>query len=491
MSGPVNTASSDGVSPAGLSTIEQRGIDLVPTDQRYGRPRDLFFLWAGTTTNVFTVSYGALLVLLFGMSFGQAFAAILLGNLLAYPLLGLTSLQGPTTGTTTITISRASFGPNGARINGVLSWLMLLGFEAGGLILVFYAADALLTKGGVTVQGASQIVLIVVLGVVQMLLPLFGHRLLMVAQKYATIVFAVAFVILATLIVPNTRVTDSHADFYGTTFVSAVALVMVSGGLSWAPSGANFSRYLPADAAPGRVGFWAAMGGLIPYLLLQTLGAAMATVAVGPEVDLSNPLAIPAVLPAAFAVPFLVLVMFGLMVQNGTNLYSSGLNLQTAGIPAPRSLIVVTDTALCVIITIVAVAQSSFYNLLNAFVASLSIWLAPWVAIYLLDWVLRRGRYDLHGLANERGGPYWGNGGVRWNGVIALLIGMIGAALFANTGYFVGPLTALLSPEHPEFAPDLGIAAGVVVAGVLYLILNRGHAASPTDSVQPEGAQDA
>ena len=83
--------------------VEQRGIDLVPLQNRYGKPRDLFFLWAGTTTNIFTVSYGALLVLGFGMSFGQAVAAILIGNALAYPLLALTSLQGPTTGTTTMT----------------------------------------------------------------------------------------------------------------------------------------------------------------------------------------------------------------------------------------------------------------------------------------------------------------------------------------------------------------------------------------------------
>ena len=36
-----------------------------------------------------------------------------------------------------------------------------------------------------------------------MLLPLVGHRLLMAAQKYATTVFALAFVVLAALIVPQ------------------------------------------------------------------------------------------------------------------------------------------------------------------------------------------------------------------------------------------------------------------------------------------------
>src|SRR5699024_11718017 len=51
--------------------IERRGIDLVPESARYGKPRDLMFLWAGTTTTVFTVVYGAFVVAL-GLSFVQS-----------------------------------------------------------------------------------------------------------------------------------------------------------------------------------------------------------------------------------------------------------------------------------------------------------------------------------------------------------------------------------------------------------------------------------
>ncbi len=453
--------------------VEQRGIDLVPPQNRYGRPRDLFFLWAGTTTNIFTVSYGALLVLGFGLSFGQAITAIIIGNLLAYPLLGLTSLQGPTTGTTTMTISRASLGPNGARINGVLSWLMLIGFEAGGLILVYYSTSSLLGIGGFTPEGVTQFALIVGLGLIQMLLPLFGHRLMMAAQKYITPIFAISFVVLAFLIVPQINPAAVEQPFSIMSMVSAIALVVVSGGLSWAPSGANFSRYLPADSKPGQVAIWAALGGFVPYVLLQSLGAGMATIAVGEAFDLTNPLAVPAVLPPVFSVPFFVLTAIGLMVQNSTNLYSSSLNLQTAGIPAPRWLIVITDTIACIVITSIAVSQSSFYELLNAFVASLGIWLAPWVTIYLIDWIMRKGRYSLAGLADESGGVYWGAGGVRVPGIVSLVVGMTAAALFANSGYFVGPLAALFSPEIPAYAPDLSIIVGMIVSGVLYALLNR------------------
>src|SRR5690625_2502448 len=295
--------------------VEQRGIDLVPPEKRYGSPKDLFFLWAGTTTNIYTVSYGALLVMLFGLSFTEAIIVIVIGNVLAFPILSLASLQGPTTGTTTMTITRASLGPNGARLSGGFAWLMLIGFEAGGLILIFYAAQSLLGLADIPVGGVSQILLIALLGLVQMLMPLFGHRLLMFAQKYATAIFAVAFLVLAVLIVPQIQPGSGGQAEDGAgwaVMASAIGLVIVSGGLSWAPSGANFSRYLPTNTPGKRVAFWAGLGGFLPYVLLQTLGAGMATVAVGPEVDLTNPLAVPAVLPGAFAVPFLILVMVGL-----------------------------------------------------------------------------------------------------------------------------------------------------------------------------------
>lgn len=455
------------------SNFDQQGIDIVPPEKRDGRPKDLFFLWAGTTTNIFTVSYGAMLVLLFGLNFWQALTAIVLGNLFSYPLLALASVQGPATGTTNMTISRAWLGPRGGRPNGVFSWLMLLGFEAAGLILVYYAVAALLSLAGISLGSAGEIVLIAALGILQMLLPLIGYHLLMVAQKYAAIIFAGAFCVLAVVIIPRTNIFDATAGATTATLISAISFVAISGGLSWACSGSNFSRYLPRDTRPGEVGIWAALGGFIPYLLLQTLGAAMATVAVDATVDLSDPLAIPAILPAGFAIPFLLLVAFGLLLQNSTNLYSSSLNLLTAGIPARRSVVVVTDSLICIAATILAVSHSAFYQFLSAFVGSLSIWLAPWVTIYLLNWALKRGKYDLAGLMNIKGGPYWGWGGIQIPGFCALAAGMLAAALFANTGYFVGSIAAALSPANPAAAPDLAIPAGICVSALIYLSLEK------------------
>ena len=42
--------------------LEQRGIDLVPEDERPMKPAGLFWLWSGATWNVEFLVYGALIV---------------------------------------------------------------------------------------------------------------------------------------------------------------------------------------------------------------------------------------------------------------------------------------------------------------------------------------------------------------------------------------------------------------------------------------------
>jgi len=55
-----------------------------------------------------------------------------------------------------------------------------------------------------------------------------------------------------------------------------------------------------------------------------------------------------------------------------------------------------------------------FSQLLSDFLLFIIVWVAPWCAIYLVDYFLRRGRYDTQALQDERGGIYFRNGGWNW-----------------------------------------------------------------------------
>src|ERR1700727_2941503 len=92
--------------------IEQPALDFIPDSERWAKPRDLFGMWAGASFQIEYFIYGVILMAFFGLNFAQAVWIIIVGNL-SFALLGLTSLQGPDSGTTTMMTNRAAFGPNG------------------------------------------------------------------------------------------------------------------------------------------------------------------------------------------------------------------------------------------------------------------------------------------------------------------------------------------------------------------------------------------
>lgn len=114
-----------------FGVVERRGIELVPESERHGKPRDLFFVWVAANANVFSIVNGALLISL-GLNFLQSVAVIVLGNIFGFFLLGLTSIQGPRTGTATFTINRAAYGHNGGRLLAFFNWLTLVGGTVQG-----------------------------------------------------------------------------------------------------------------------------------------------------------------------------------------------------------------------------------------------------------------------------------------------------------------------------------------------------------------------
>ena len=127
--------------------FEARGIDYIPLAERRGRPIDLLWMWAGALFNVEYVVYGALIIS-FGLAFWQAALVIVIGNL-SYLIAGIGSLQGPQAGTSVFAITRAPFGPNGARLVSVFNWITQVGYETEGLALVVLAGLALAAKAGV------------------------------------------------------------------------------------------------------------------------------------------------------------------------------------------------------------------------------------------------------------------------------------------------------------------------------------------------------
>jgi len=457
-----------GGSVADEPTFEQRGIDYIPVSERRGKPLDLTWMWAGALFNVEYVVYGALIIT-FGLSFWQAALVIAVGNL-SYLVAGLGSVQGPSAGTSAFAITRASFGPNGARGVSVFNWITQVGYETEGLALIVLAGLALADKAGVHTSTGLKVGLIVVAAALQLLLPLMGHGTMLRILRFMVLPFVALFIVLAILALPKAHL-GGGANASWQTMMVALALILSAGGYGWVMNANDYSRYLPTNASKKKIVWSVALGGYIPSTLLGLLGAAVATAVP----SASDPIGgLPHAFSSWFLVPYLIFIIFQLFAINSIDLYSSGLTLQAIIPKIKRWQCVILDTTVAGALTAVAIFSSSFNTFLTDFLLFMIIWIAPWVAIFLVDWFMRRGGYDNRSLLNGRAGIYWRKGGIHVPGVLAQLVGMIAAASWLNTTVWQGPLVGASSPSGPAAnGADFSVFMGALFGGVVYYFLAR------------------
>ena len=461
--------------------VVQHGIDRIPDTERWARPKDLGALWAGASVNVEYFVYGAILMG-FGFSLPQAIGLIVVGNL-SWLLVGLCSLQGPTTGTTTFGVNRAAFGPRGSRGIALFNWLTLIGFEAVGLILIVGAGIVLLHLAGIEAGGPTKVALVVIAVGIQAVLPYFGHATMTRVLRWMIVPFIVVFGVLAALSVGHAHL-PTAGPISWQLWTAGLAFTVTLSGLSWTECGNDYSRYLPADVSPRATVGWVFLGTALPQTIIMTIGAVVVTfIGTTAGWNSANPFVgfgSQHVLPGWFVAAFMVMVIVQLFGINSLDLYSSGVTLQALGLRLKRHQAVLVDSTLCLLVTLYAVFSSSFSTLLRDFVSLVIIWIAPWCAIFLVDWLLRRRRYAATEL--QRTDPlsiYWAQGGVNVAAAAAQVAGMVAALLAINTAVplpdWLHPITVATEADRTFGAAsgaDFSLIAGMGVAALTYLIVS-------------------
>ena len=449
-----------------LGKMEQRGIELIPEGERPMTAPALFWLWAGAIWNVEYLVYGALIVS-FGLSFNQAVLAIVVGNVF-YALMGLASLMGPEAGTTQFMVSRAPFGRNGNRVPSIFNWLTQVGFEIEGIVLVVLVIEAMLSREGVAYGTTIKVALIVGAVAVQFVLPFLGHATISKILKYLSFVFIILFVIMAILVIPHAHPSLLHQRASWWLWTTALVLIVSAGGLGWTENASDYSRYLPREASKSRT-FWAAtLGAGIPSILLELLGAA--AYLVSPKVTAVT--GVPSSFAGWFFWPFLLLALPQLFAINTMDLYSSGVTLQAIGLPLKRWGCVLIDTIVSGAVTALVIFKGNFYTDLSGFLDYIVVWISPWFGILMVDYLLRRGRYDASSLVTARGGIYWRNGGFNWKAIFSLALGMLAAMMWIDAAFYV---PSYLSPlSSATYGADFSWLFGFAVGALSYLVLSVG-----------------
>jgi nucleobase:cation symporter-1, NCS1 family len=443
--------------------IEQRGIDVVPADERHGKPVELFWIWAASLMGIVDLVIGAVVISL-GLSLWAAVAAVIIGNL-SYFFVGLVAMNGPAAGTSTIVISRSAFGVRGNSVPTFFSWFTILCWEGVNAVVGTLALIAIFATYGLTGNGYKILSLVIFLALM-VAWAIFGHATITSVNRVMTYVIGIAMVVVLVYGFQHVNWHYGWGHLAGTnkftTFILAVMIVTAANGLAFTNMPADYSRYLPRTASRSKIALYTALGAFLPATILNAAGAI-----IGTKLNAFNPVgSLAAVMPHWFHFLFLLIAIVSMIWANIINTYSSGLNLQAMGIRILRYKTVLIDAVVAAAFVAYALWISNFVTSLENFLALMIWWIAPWTGIYLVDMWLRRYSYTSTDLLSRNGGVYWYKDGFNWRALAALVLGAGGSVLFTNATLFASPITT-----GPLGGADLSIPVGMIVGGLTYYLL--------------------
>jgi NCS1 family nucleobase:cation symporter-1 len=311
-----------------------------------------------------------------------------------------------------------------------------------------------------------------------------GFDLIMRMQTVITVVTGVLTVVYIVLVASEMDWSAVSSRPSGSTaaFIGALVLAMTGYGFGWVNAAADYSRYLPRGAATKGVVGWTTFGGALAPVLLLVGGLLLA----GSDDDLSaaiglDPIgALGTILPTWFLVPFILVVVLGLIGGALLDIYSSGLSLLAAGLRVPRPVAATIDGALMVVGTVFVVFfADNFFFEFQGFLITLGVPIAAWCGIMLADIALRKRDYAERELFDPRG-RY---GSVQPVPLALLAVGtVVGWGLVTNSlagwlgwqGYLLDPF-GLGGKEGAWAFANLGVLAAFLI-GLLGTLALRGAA---------------
>lgn len=456
--------------------LELNGTNIIEESERKGSPRQLFWPWCGANVSLLALSYGAFF-LGFGISFIQATIAALLGTVLSFLLVGISSLAGKKSNAPTMVLSRASFGVKGNIVPGFLSYLIFVGWETVLVSLATLATGTVFVRVGHIDRNIAMIVGFLIAIALTVFGGVLGHSIIMKLQKWLTLITVAATLMYFVLTLDEVNwsaVSDipngSSAGFIGALIFGATGI-----GLGWVNSAADYSRYLPRDVSSKSVVGWTVLGASIVPIAMVIYGAALA----GSSEELfgaiaSDPIgALTTLLPTWFLIPFALVAILGLVGGAILDLYSSGLTLISIGLPVKRYVAASLDSLIMVLGTIylVWIADDFFYPF-QGFLITLGVPIATWSAIFVADVLMRKKSYDESDLFNEQG--RYG----AWNMKSLALMAMgsiVGWGFVTNPfaswlswqGYFLGVFGG---KEGVWAGANLGVFFALVIGAAGYLL---------------------
>jgi purine-cytosine permease-like protein len=460
--------------------VEANGINVIPEEERRGRPHQLFWPWFGSNVSILALGYGSF-SLGFGISFWQALIAGIVGIAASFLLCGLVAVAGKRGSAPTLVLSRAPFGVRGNRLPALLSWVLTVGWETVLVILATLATATVFDRLGWGGGDGTKVVAMIVVALLTVAAGVFGFHLIMRLQVWITVLTGALTIAYIALVADKIHWSTVSAipSGSGQHFLGALVLFMTGFGLGWVNAAADYSRYLPRNASGRAVVFWTAFGGAVAPIVLLVFGLLLA----GSSKSLNDAIgadpigALAAELPKGFLVLFVIVAVLGLIGGSVLDIYSSGLSLLTAGLRIPRWAAALVDGLIMIAGTVYVVFFSdNFFTPFQGFLITLGVPIAGWCGIFLGDLALRRRDYAEAELYEPRG--RYGDVPVLPLAVLVVATA-VGWGLVTNTyagwlhwqGYLLGPFGLGGKTGNWAYA-GLGVLVALAIGFVATVIGN-------------------
>ena len=242
--------------------------------------------------------------------------------------------------------------------------------------------------------------------------------------------FVVLFAILLGFAIPHANLHAVKTQRDWQVFMEALAFTIALSGLGWAECGNDYTRYCPTDTSKKGIVGWVFLGTAVPEILIMTLGAVVGTFVLNIGTGAGG---LPALRPPKRH-PGVVRRGVPPLRHRAALRHQQPRHVLVGRHPAGhrRPGQAVPGRAHRLRHRIrrhhVRHLQLVVHEYLQDFVDIVIVWIAPWSAIFLVDWALRRYRYVPSELQKTgRDSLYWRHGGIFWPAIVAQVIGMFAA----------------------------------------------------------------
>ncbi|KAH9829590.1 permease for cytosine/purines, uracil, thiamine, allantoin-domain-containing protein [Rhodofomes roseus] len=447
--------------------VETNGITPVLPEQRTDRRLyQMFFVWFSANLNILTLTAGTVGPAFYGLGIRASLLAILVVDVVTCTIPAFFAVLGPKLGMRGMVQARFSWGYYGALIPSTLVTVTLQGY----LILNTIVGGQ--TLGSVSAHLNASLG-IVIIALVTLAVVFSGSRVLHWYNTFIWIPNLVAFITM--LGVSGKHLVESplsNPTPVGASNIMTFGATLAASVVNWSPLTPDQGVYHDHTASALRIWTYTYSGLLLSSMPAHMLGAAFTAGAafnpswkagLGNGNDIGGLIA--AVLEPAGGFGKFLVVLLALTTpsQCAPSMYTacnSFMTLAPTFARIPRFFLAIASTA--IIIPVAIVGSNTFYSIFSDILGFIGYWLAPYVAVVLVEHVLyRRMRWSCYDVFEAWDDPKHPNLAPSYCSVITFVVSVGFIVVCMDKAWWVGPIAR-------AGTGDVGMLLGFILGIVVY-----------------------